>query len=407
MKLYRSLKISVTSLSLNKLRTFLALVGISIGVAAVIIMAAIGRGTQDRVVSQIEKMGINLLTIKASQVKKIMNREVQFEDVTSLKIRDVEAIVNEVPDITGAAPVQDRDVWVKYGNVAARAKVLGTTPNFKEIRNYSLAGGRFFTQEENRAGLRVVVIGCDIHKTLFKNLNPCGEVIRIGRVPFEVIGVLRPVGASTEGSNEDIQVLIPIHTAMRRVFNINHLKLIYVQAREKESMLRVEQDIRELLRERHNLVRHGKSDDFSIRNQVTVIEAEQEAVDSFTLLIAGIAGISLLVGGIGIFAIMLLAVKERTNEIGLRRAIGARSKDILFQFLIEALLLGLSGGVMGFMTGVLGAWLLRILTALTTVIPINIMLLSILFSLSVGLFFGVYPAQRASRLDPIAALRAK
>ena len=410
MKLYRSLKLSAGSLVVNKLRTFLALLGISIGVAAVMIMTAIGQGSQRLALRQIENMGVNLLTIKAGQVKKIMNRERQFEDVTSLRLRDAEAIAGEVPEVRAAAPVQDRGFQVKYGNIAARAMVLGTTPEFKEVRNYALAGGRFFSEEENKAGLRVAVIGNDILNTLFKNRIPYGETIRIGKIPFEVIGVLRPIGASAEGGNEDIQVLIPLRTALRRVLNVNHLRLIYVQIKDKSSMTRAESDIRELLRERHRLGRQGlrkKMDDFTIHNQVTALAAERETTDSFTLLIAGLAGIALIVGGVGILAIMLLAVKERTNEIGLRRAIGARARDILFQFLLEALLLGLSGGVSGLVLGVFGTWLVGITTALPVAIPLNVVVLSIGFSLSVGLFFGVYPAQKASRLDPIEALRAK
>ena len=406
MKRYRSLKLSGNSLASNKLRTFLALLGISIGVAAVIIMVAVGQGAQREVLRQIGDMGTNLLTIKAGQVKKLVSRERQFGDVTTLRVRDSEAIAEEFPYVNGAAPVQDRDIRVKYGNISTMAKVLGTTPNFKEVRNYVLTGGRFFSEAENRAGLRVAVIGSDVRKNLFKARDPLGEIIRINKIPFEVIGVLQSIGVSAEGANEDIQVLIPMRTALRRVFNIKHLKVIYVQVRHRELMDRAEAEIRELLRERHRLVQRRKTDDFTIRNQVTVMEMEKDSTDSFTFLIAGIAAIALLVGGIGILAIMLLAVKERTNEIGLRRAVGARSKDILFQFLWEALMLGLVGGLMGVCIGVGGTWVIEITTALPTVIPLGAVILSLLFTLSVGLFFGVYPARKASLLDPIEALRA-
>lgn len=407
MKLFRSLRLSGKSLLADKLRTFLALMGISIGVAAVTIMVAVGQGAQREVLRQIESMGTNLLIVKAGKVKKMIRREWQFGDVTTLRDKDAGAIIKEIPYAADAAPTQDRSLRVKYGNISTMAEIVGTTPSFEKIRNYRLAGGRFFEDDENRAGLRLAVIGSDVVKSLFKNRDPIGELIRIDNIPFEVIGALVPIGASAEGGNEDNRVIIPLRTALRRVFNIRHLKTIYVQVADRASMHNAEVEIRELLRERHGLVQRQKSDDFTILNQVTALEVEKESTDSFTLLIAGIAGIALLVGGIGILAIMLLAVKERTNEIGLRRAIGARSKDILLQFLLEALMLGLAGGLLGLVTGVTGAWVIGKTTALAAVVPFYIIGLSLMFSLSVGLFFGVYPARKAALLDPIEALQAK
>ncbi|MCP4155848.1 MAG: FtsX-like permease family protein [bacterium] len=406
MKLYRSLKISSNSLRAHKLRTFLALLGISIGVAAVIIMVAIGQGAQQELLQRIESTGTNLLTIKAGQVAALVGRERQFGDVTTLMVKDAGVIASECSLVEEAAPFQDKTLKIKYENIITRTQIPGTTPAYLRIRKRELRVGRFFSQEENKAGLRVAVIGSKVSNDLFKGREAIGEIIRIDKIPFEVIGLLKTKGISAEGGNPDDQIFIPVRTALRRVFNLRHLKIIYVRIKDRAQMAKAEEEIREILRERHRLVRLRKADDFTIHNQVKELELEQDATDAFTLLTAGIAGIALLVGGIGILAIMLLAVKERTNEIGLRRAIGARPGDILNQFLLEALLLGFIGGVIGIKIGILGTLIVGMTTMMTTAISFQTVVVSLIFSLTVGLFFGVYPARKASFLDPIEALRA-
>ncbi|MCP5104861.1 MAG: FtsX-like permease family protein [bacterium] len=407
MKIYRSIKLSRKSLTAHKLRTFLALVGISIGVAAVIVMVSIGKGAQREVLQRIEAMGSNLLIVNAGKVKTIVGRKQQMGNVTTLKLKDSEAILSECPSVAGAAPAQDRAFKVKYGNVTTRATVFGTTASFPGIRNFNLARGRFFFEEENRAGLRVAVLGGKVQKNLLMGEDPVGETIRVGRIPFRVIGVLEEKGVNADGADEDNQLFIPIKSALRRVFNLDYIDTVYVQVSERRLTAKAAAEIRELLRERHRLERRAKPDDFTILDLETAREAERETTGSFTLLITGIAGISLLVGGIGILAFMLLSIKERTNEIGLRMAAGARPKDILVQFLSEALILGLAGGLSGMVTGTAGAWLIGWATEWQTVIPVDAVVISVLFSLSVGLFFGVYPARKASLLDPIDALRAE
>ncbi len=407
MKLYRNIRISRKTLFAHKLRTSLALIGITIGVAAVILMVAIGEGAQKAVLKQIDAMGTNLLVVNAGRVKTFTGRQRLTGLVNSLKIRDSDAIAEECSAVSLVAPAQDRSRQVKYGEFATSTKILGSTPDFQKIRNFPTTKGRFFTEEENKASLRVAVIGSQIQDNLFEGKDPIGETVRIGKIPFEIIGVLRSKGVTAEGANEDNQILIPINTALRRVFNLTYLNSVYVSVKNQRSMSLAERQISELLRERHRLLIRNKPDDFTIMNQLNLLAAEKKTSQTFSTMIVGVAAISLLVGGIGILAVMLLAIKERTNEIGLRMAVGSRRKDILVQFLSEAMILGFSGGSLGVLIGVGAAWALGSATQLPTEVSAAPIAISLVFSLSVGLFFGVVPARRASMLNPIDALRAE
>ncbi|MGD9487029.1 MAG: ABC transporter permease [Calditrichaceae bacterium] len=407
MKLYRNIKISRKTLLEHKFRTILALIGITIGVAAVIIMVAIGNGAQKEVLDRIQEMGSNLVTVNSGQVKSFAGRKRQIGNVTTLIPKDAAAVAQECPSVALVAPSQSKKMKIKYSNFTTTTNVLGTTSDFLTIRNFTVSNGAFFSDADDKASLRVAVIGKSIQDYLFEGDDPLGEIIRIGKVPFEVIGVLTEKGVNSDGVDEDDQIIIPLNTALRRVFNLTYINTIYVQVKNKESMDPAVQEIGELLRERHRLIKKGKSDDFTIQNQIDVIEAEKETTDAFTLLIAGVAGISLLVGGIGILAIMLITIKERKGEIGLRMAIGARPKEILIQFLAESAMLGVTGGLLGILIGVTGSYSLGILTDWATEISVLSIIISIGFSLSVGLFFGVYPARKASLMDPIDALRSE
>jgi len=404
MKIYKNIKLSRKTLLTHKLRTFLALVGIAIGVAAVIIMIAIGKGAQSEVLNQIEKMGTNLIIVNAGRVKTFAGRKRQVSTATTLTLKDSKSISSECPSVALTAPAQSKKLQVKYGNVSTNTTIIGTTYDYQEIRNFSIDAGSFFSEMESKIALRVAVIGSKVQVNLFDRDDPIGEIIRIGKIPFEVIGVLESKGVNAEGVDEDDQIIIPIITALRRVFNLDYINTVYAQVKDVELMDKAESEIRDLLRERHRLVKKAKPDDFTIQNQVDVLEAQQEATATFTILIAGIAAISLMVGGIGILAIMLITVKERTNEIGLRMAVGARPKDILVQFLSESLILG---GFFGVVISVIGTIIVGITTEWHAVISLQSIFLSIGFSLSVGLFFGVYPAKKAAMLDPIDALRAE
>ena len=407
MKIYRSIKLSRHALLSHKLRTFLALVGITIGVAAVIVMIAIGNGAQGAVLREIEAMGTNLLVVSAGKMETFVGRKRQVGNVTTLELEDAESIRDELPTVALVAPSQDRPFRIKYGTRSKMTSVLGTTSEYVDIRNFKLARGRVFTDEESKVALRVAVLGNQIVEDLFAGDDPIGEIIRVGNIAFEVIGTLAAKGVSAEGANEDDKILIPITTALRRVFNIDYINNIHLRVEKREWMDTAAVDIQELLRERHRLNRLSKPDDFTIQNQLIALQAEEETSASFTALIAGIAAISLFVGGIGILAVMLMSVRERTNEIGLRMATGARPRDILVQFLSEAMLLGMMGGLTGAAVGLVGSWGVGLWTSWQTTVSTESILFSLVFALTVGLFFGVYPARRASLLDPIEALRAE
>jgi len=407
MKIARSIKISRKQLLAHKLRTFLALVGIIIGVSAVIIMVAIGNGAQNEVLSKIEAMGTDLLIINAGQVQNTAGRMQVRGVVTTLTLQDADALKKESPLIKLSAPVQSKKMQVKYGNLSTNTTIVGTTSEFQEIRNFRTVKGSFFSDEENSASRRVAVLGQSVVKNVFGSGDPIGETIRIGKIPFEVIGVMESKGVDLNGIDQDDQIFIPIQTALRRVFNLSYISSINIQAINQEKMAETAKQITEVLRDRHRLNKQNKADDFTVQSQTDLLETQRETTDTFTMLITSIAGISLLVGGIGVLAIMLIAIRERTNEIGLRMAVGASKKDILIQFVIESAILSIGGGVIGIFIGVIGSLIISFGTEWAASVSLTSIIYSFGFSMLVGLFFGVYPARKASLLDPINALRSE
>ena len=404
----RNLLLSVKAILRHRVRTALALSGMAVGAGAVIVMTAVGEGSEDQVISEIEALGRNLLVVSAGDAPRVPWRQRTTPKVTTLTLSDADAILAQASEVSLAVPAQDRVFRAKYGTISTMTKVMGTTPAYEEVRDFRAIQGRYFTEDENQTSARVAVLGSRVRDLLFPDEDPLGKTVRLGNVPFVVTGVLESKGATVDGlSEEDNQVLIPIRTAMRRAFNLDFIKMIYVQVRDGDRMGAAEDQIADILRTRHRIRERSGKDDFAIQNQRLILEARLETLASFRRMILGLGGVALFVGGVGILSIMLLSVRERRNEVGLRIAVGARKKDILTQFLMEALFLGTVGGVVGLVLGVGVAWVVGLTTQWQTSINETALLVGLSSTLFVGVAFGVFPAQRAAALDPIEALRAE
>ncbi|MCL4204953.1 MAG: ABC transporter permease [Pirellulaceae bacterium] len=405
MRWSKSLTLSIEILAAHKLRTLLSVLGIVVGVAAVILMVAVGKGAEKRILDRIRDMGTNLVTVSAGQTRIIAGRQRQISIVTTLIVEDAAAIMEECPSVAAAAPAIDKKFAARWESENANTTVLGIDPDGFSIRNISIAAGRGFDADECRGRRRVAVVGPTAAKNLFLDADPVGLTFRIGRIPFEVIGITAAKGVDANGLDQDDVVLVPLDTALRRLMNVDHVQTVYVQAKSGELLDQAETEIRELLRRRHRL--GDKPDDFTIQNQATLLAAERETAQAMTLLIGSVSGISLVVGGVGILAVMLISVRERTREIGLRRAVGARRCDIRNQFLLESALLAGFGGAIGVALGVGAAWTAATLEYWDAVVSWPSAAIGFLFSVSLGIFFGLYPATRAAALEPIEALRSE
>jgi putative ABC transport system permease protein len=404
MKLSKNIPLSIEILAAHKLRTLLSILGIVVGVTAVVVMVAVAEAAEERVLRPIRDMGTNLIVVNAGQTRIIAGRQRQVTMVTTLVPHDAEAIVQECPTVLRASPGLGKRVTARWEEVIVNTTAVGMAPEGFSIRNFEVASGRPFTEAEDRARVRLAVLGPTVAVNLFGDSDPVGRLIRIERVPFEVVGVTKPKGLDPNGVDQDDLILVPVGTAMRRLMNVGHVDTIFVQVRDGQSMDRAEEEIRQVLRRRHRLV--DKPDDFTIQNQASLLAAEREVSASLKRLTGSVAAISLLVGGVGISAVMLISIRERRAEIGLRRALGARRRDIGIQFLVESVLLAGSGGVFGVTLGVAGAYLVGLLGWETAVSwPLTVAALA--SALFLGVFSGLHPANRASRLEPIEALAAK
>ncbi|MEG6586392.1 ABC transporter permease [Dendrosporobacter sp. 1207_IL3150] len=398
-----SVAIALNALVANKLRSILTMLGIIIGVGAVIAMISIGMGVQNKVETSIASLGSNLIMITPGAASSSGARQAAGSN-TTLTMKDSQAIAREVPGITQVAPSVSRQFQLIAGNQNWTTSVQGTTPEYQEVRNTTVQSGSFITNQDVETRNRVAVIGPTVATNLFGDVNAVGQTIRINKSPFKVIGVLESKGQSAGGMDQDDTVIVPITTAQERLMGITYVQMISVQVENTDSVNQVQDDLTTLLRARHKIT-GDKTDDFSVRNMVSVMNTAAETTQTITLLLGNIAAISLLVGGIGIMNIMLVSVTERTREIGIRKALGAKYKDILMQFLIEAVVIGVVGGTIGILFGVGTSYVVSIFAGWNTVIsPVSI-IAAFAFSVGVGLFFGIYPARKAALLDPIDALR--
>ena len=397
------IKIAFRALRRNKLRTILTMLGIIIGVGAVIAMVALGKAAKVQVEARIAALGQNVIMVFSGSV----NRNGVFSGfggAGTLTVDDATAIQNEVPNVAAVSPEVRSGAQIAAGENNWSTSVMGEDVDYLIIRVWDIAEGAMFTEADVRSAAKVCVLGKTTADKLFLGESPVGQNIRIKNVPVKVLGVLKAKGVSMMGSDQDDTVIVPYTTGMKRFAGVTMLRSINVSAVSADQLADVQNAIADLLRQRHR-IQPGRDDDFILRNQKEIAEAQTATTDVMTALLAGVATISLLVGGIGIMNIMLVSVTERTREIGIRMAVGARGHDILLQFLIEAVTLSSIGGVLGIALGIGGAKMLTLIKHWPTLVSTNSIIIAFVFSAAVGIFFGFYPARKASQLDPIEALR--
>ena len=403
-----NLSIAMRALRVNKMRSVLTMLGIVIGVAAVIAMIAIGGGAQQRLQEQIASLGSNLLIVVPGSIIQSGAR-LGAGNAQTLTEQDARAILAEISDVAYAAPLTRSNAQVVFGNTNWSTNINGVYNDYFDVREWNLAEGRFFDQGEISRFGKVAILGKTVSSQLFGEDNPVGQVVRIRGIPFEIIGLMESKGQSSQGQDQDDIIFVPLTTGRNRLFGeprgrIARVGTIMIKAIDGSDTQEVENRITDLLRQRHR-IQPGMEDDFQVRNLTEILKTQEAASKVMSMLLAAVASVSLLVGGIGIMNIMLVSVTERTREIGLRLAVGARARDIMMQFLVEAMTLATLGGAIGVLLGVLISWLVAYLAHWNISLSIVSIVFAVGFSASIGIFFVYYPAKKAAKMQPIVALR--
>jgi len=404
--IFSTLRIALRALWVNKMRSALTMLGIIIGVSAVIIMLAVGTGVSRKISSQISSIGSNLIIIMPGSTTQGGVR-MGGGSQSTLTTGDAEAILRECSAVAAVAPMQFGTAQVVFGNQNWSTGIQGTTPGILEVKDCGLSAGRNMSDQDIRSATKVCLLGQTVVDNLFGSMDPVGQVIRIRKIPFTVIGVLESKGQSLGGQDQDDTIIVPLSTAQKKLFGRTipgMVRSIMVKARSSEELSVAERQITDLLRQRHR-IGPNREDDFTVMNLTQVLEMAEQTANTFALLLGAIASVSLVVGGIGIMNIMLVSVTERTREIGIRMAVGARTWDIRIQFIVEALTLSMIGGIMGIIIGGTASFILSTVFEIPSVVSLPSVLLAFGFSGLVGISFGFYPAYKASLLNPIDALR--
>ena len=403
--LARGLLLSIQILAAYRLRTLLSISGLLIGVAAVMIMVAIGKGADRRLLEQLQTMGTDIIIVNAAPATRVAGRPRQVPVRTELRVSDAQAIIEESALAIGAAPVINRSVVLRREGINRTTGLSGTTADGLRIRNIRARSGRLFDDVDDIERSSVAVLGPVAASSLFPDVDPVGQEIRLGKLRLDVIGVAEPRGRDPLGNDLDDFIVVPLQTAMRRILNISYLHALHIQARSSAQLEALERDVREILHRRH-AARSGVPESVVILNQAMMLQSEREATAALNRLIPAVAGIALLLGAVGILTVMLMSVRQRTREIGLRRALGASKKDIRMQFIVESAMLGAAGGAAGVLVGLAGSWAAAFLGGWDLIISWHPALLGLGCSMILGVAVGSIPAARAANLEPIEALRA-